>query len=57
MRIDPRNSLLESIPSVPQEFEVRASKIYPSRYCRNHTQKNDVVTYVIDVHHFLRPLV
>jgi hypothetical protein len=55
MRIDPRNSLLESIPSVPQEFEVRATKIYPSRYCRNHSKKSDVVSYVIDGHHFLAP--
>jgi hypothetical protein len=56
MRIDPRNSLHESVPSVPQEFEVRATKIYPSRYCRNHSKKSDVVGYVIDDgHHFLAP--
>ena len=52
MRIDPRNSLSESIPSVPQEFEVRATKIYPSCYCHNHSKKSDVVSYVIDGHHF-----
>jgi hypothetical protein len=55
MRIDPRNSLPESVPSVPQEFEVRATKIYPSRYCHNHSKKSDVVSYVIDGHHFLAP--
>jgi putative SOS response-associated peptidase YedK len=47
MHIDPRNSLHESVPSVPQEFEVRATKIYPSCYCRNHSKKSDVVVYVI----------
>jgi hypothetical protein len=50
MRIDPRNSLLESVPSVPQEFEVRATKIYPSQYRHNHSKKCDVVSYVIDGH-------
>jgi hypothetical protein len=56
MRIDPGNSLLESVPSVPQEFEVRATKIYPSHYCRNHSKKSNVVSYVIDDgHHFLAP--
>jgi hypothetical protein len=30
MRIDPRNSLLESVPSVPKDFEVRATKIFKS---------------------------
>jgi len=56
MRIDPRNSLHESVPSVPQEFEVRATKIYPRSYCHNHSKKSDVVSYVIDDgHHFPQP--
>jgi hypothetical protein len=52
MRIDPRNSLFESVPGVPQEFEVRATKIYPSRYCHNHSNKGEIVSYVVDWHHF-----
>jgi hypothetical protein len=55
MRKDPRNSLLESVPSVPQEFEVRATKIYPSQYRHNHRKKSDVVAYVVDGHLFLPP--
>jgi hypothetical protein len=55
MRINPRNSLFESVPSVLQDFEVRATKIYPSQYRHNHGKKSDVVSYVIDGHHFLAP--
>jgi hypothetical protein len=55
IRIDPCNSLFESVSGVPQEFEVRATKIYPSHYCHNHSKNGDVVTYVIDGHHFLAP--
>jgi hypothetical protein len=55
MRINPRNCLFESVPSVLQDFEVRATNIYPSQYRHNHSKKSDVVSYVIDGHHFLAP--